>query len=892
MKTLFLLLLTCFCYALLPAQTPIGGIVNGYASVTAIGNVACFTQLTVDNAAPFAAGDEVMIIQMKGAVVDSNNSVDFGMMLKDNGVGNYEFTRVATVNGNNVLLNAALGKSYYLNGAVQLIKVPEYTNADVTSTLTAQAWNGKTGGVVALFVSSTLSLHADIDVTGKGFIGGQISNNPDGACGTGSPDFYYPLVQPGFQWNSGGAEKGEGVGILNMDKMGGKGKLINGGGGGNKHNHGGGGGGGYSDGGHGGESLSGCPVDGNFGEGGDGLRSLIDIGRLIMGGGGGCGDYNNGVGSGGANGGGIIVIRANTISGNGQSIIADGADETIVGGAAADGVGGGGGGGIIFLDVQNFSSSLKLQANGGDGGDQAATYGCVGTGGGGGQGVTLITASTLATPPVTVTTMPGTAGQFVNNVCSGGIGPHYYAEDGQQIANLTQANYPFYEATGTGNPAAIGLHDTTICSGDLLVLNAGGIPNATYHWQDGSTNATYTVTTTGQYAVTVSYAGCTISDTAQVNVVARPAVNLGNDTLICSNAPLVKDVTQPGCTYHWSDATTSPVKTISTAGTYAVTVSNGGCAASDAFAVSVLNAATVQLGPDTGVCVGSVIVLHSSCDNCTYQWQDGSTDTSFTVTQSGLYSQSATNMCNTASDQTQVTMYPIPAVNLGVDTSICEGQQLILDATYTGATYAWSDGSTQALLPVTQTGNYTVSVNNNGCVATDAIAVEVIPLPKIELGPDSTICISDQLVLLANCSYCSYLWQDNSTANSFTVSQPGTYTVTATNSCGSVTDATTVKTRDCHCVAFVPNAFSPNYDGNNDNFKVQFNCNVVFFHLQLYNRWGEKVYESFDYQEGWDGNYKGKPQPQGVYVYVLTYSGDEGAETTTYKLKGSFTYLR
>ena len=130
---------------------------------------------------------------------------------------------------------------YTPSGNVQLIKVPAYNDADVTATLKAQEWNGSTGGVLVLFVADTLYLHANIDVSGTGFRGGSISNNPDGGCGNNNINgYYYNVNQGGNSWLVGGAEKGEGIATLNALKRGGKGKLANGGGGGNKHNTGGG----------------------------------------------------------------------------------------------------------------------------------------------------------------------------------------------------------------------------------------------------------------------------------------------------------------------------------------------------------------------------------------------------------------------------------------------------------------------------------------------------------------------------------------------------------------------------------------------------------------------------------------------------------------------------
>ncbi|MDB5283829.1 MAG: hypothetical protein JWO06_2904, partial [Bacteroidota bacterium] len=392
MKPIYLLL--CCITAIndpLVAQTNIGGVINYYTPVSAITTSGCNTQIAVGSIANFNAGDKVLIIQMKGAVIDSSNSAAFGNVVNLNNAGNYEFSRVTSASGTTIVLNSALANSYWVGGRVQLVKVPEYTDANVASMLQAQPWNGTTGGVLVFFVTNNLAFNANIDVTGQGFIGGNISGNPDGSCGSGSPDFYYDLNQGGSYWNFGGAMKGEGISEIATNILAGKGKLANGGGGGNKHNHGGGGGANFTAGGIGGEALEGCPIDGNMGVGGLSLTNAIQGNHLFLGGGGGCGDYNNAVGSNGANGGGIVIIKAGSITGNAGSIIASGADETVVGCCIADGVGGGGGGGLIFLDVPVYNGVLFLTANGGHGGDQAPSYGCVGTGGGGGTGGILTT---------------------------------------------------------------------------------------------------------------------------------------------------------------------------------------------------------------------------------------------------------------------------------------------------------------------------------------------------------------------------------------------------------------------------------------------------------------------------------------------------------------------
>jgi gliding motility-associated-like protein len=393
-------------------QVNIGGVVNTYKPVLSIDSINCVSTVNVSNTIGLNNNDRIVVIQMNGSIIDSSNSSNFGSILNYNGAGNFEIVTIQSINGNELILDSLLTKFYDpLNGNVQIVSFPEYTNPTVTSLIYAQPWNGVTGGIVAFDVVGTLTMNANIDLSGQGFRGGSITNNPDGGCGTGSNGYYYPLTEPSSVWQEGGAEKGEGIAMLSDSKMAGKGALANGGGGGNKHNHGGGGGGNHTSGGKGGNALAGCFPNTNGGLGG--LPLITNGNRLFLGGGGGSGDDNDNVGSPGTNGGGIVIIRANEIIGNNNSIIANGVHQTIIGSGTADGAGGGGAGGSILLDVQQFTSSINIQANGGNGGDQNPTWGCVGPGGGGGAGI--ITSCNPAIPSnVNMTMQAGNAGMFLN----------------------------------------------------------------------------------------------------------------------------------------------------------------------------------------------------------------------------------------------------------------------------------------------------------------------------------------------------------------------------------------------------------------------------------------------------------------------------------------------
>ncbi len=141
-------------------------------------------------------------------------------------------------------------------------------------------------------------------------------------------------------------------------------------------------------------------------------------------------------------------------------------------------------------------------------------------------------------------------------------------------------------------------------------------------------------------------------------------------------------------------------------------------------------------------------------------------------------------------------------------------------------------------------------------------------MPSPNLGADQEICKGDSLVLFPG-TFSSYSWQDASTLNHLIIKQPGLYSVTVTNSCGTHTDEVVISEKECDI--YLPNAFTPNRDGNNDAFKLLRASNLQEFHLVIYNRFGQKVFETKDYSQGWDGMCNGQSQSSGLYVWFCNY---------------------
>jgi hypothetical protein len=302
-----------------------------------------------------------------------------------------------------------------------------------------QAWSSTTGtgGVLAFWLTGTLTLQANISASGLGFTGAnKVQCNI--ACFLDTAFYYQSTIwnhasctSCGYAYDdvptrttgqaAGGpcsspcttrnwlytgdrnsaANRGEGIVALTFKKTfangnvayftKGKGKWGNAGGGGGNHNAGGGGGGNYGTGGYGGKmynnSTSPCPTanfDSRRGHGGTSLTPTAT--KVFMGGGGGEGHDNGLNGTTGVAGGGIIMIKAATVTNGGAyTITANGSSQTSV--AAGDGAGGGGAGGTILMDVSgNYTNAVTIQANGGNGGNHNNNN-CHGTGGGGGGGV-------------------------------------------------------------------------------------------------------------------------------------------------------------------------------------------------------------------------------------------------------------------------------------------------------------------------------------------------------------------------------------------------------------------------------------------------------------------------------------------------------------------------
>lgn len=558
--------------SVLTGQVSIGGIVNQYSPVSSIDS-SC-NAIVLDDPMSLEVDDWVMIIQMQGAEIDQSDSPGFGIVQDLKSAGFYEWGQVAFVNGSTIGFKKDLVHQYDPLGKVQLIKVPTYDQVKVTSILTALPWNGTIGGVLAIRVSGTLELNEDVDVSATGFRGGTLS--------FGTPDcdaFGYLYADP----SSRAARKGEGISISGSLMTKGRGANANGGGGGNEHNGGGGGGANLSSGGIGGDQWSGCTT---LPTGGVGGRKLTSNGnRLFLGGGGGAGHQNDNIGSAGSAGGGIAIIFANNLIGNGRKIRSTGG---IAQAANVDGAGGGGSGGTILLDIGSYTGNVFIQANGGAGGDNIGVpwmNHCIAPGGGGSGGVLYMTNGVLP-PSVAFESFGGSSGQILtqSSMC---YLTSYGAEPGEPglwkpISEITTGHEKVVPP-----PLDITLSRDTICLGDTVVLTATG--DGELIWSPWLENGSPFVPPLGisHYTLTQSTPlGCQFSYVVEIFVSDNPVLVTIPEFLDLCQQEYLTVYGGDFDHYLWSTSEVTPSIQISDTGVYFLLVENEfGCADQRSFLV-------------------------------------------------------------------------------------------------------------------------------------------------------------------------------------------------------------------------------------------------------------------------------------------------------------------
>ncbi len=239
---------------------------------------------------------------------------------------------------------------------------------------------------------------------------------------------------------------------------------------------------------------------------------------------------------------------------------------------------------------------------------------------------------------------------------------------------------------------------------------------------------------------------------------------------------------------------------------------------------------------------------------------------------------------------THLTINELPKPALGADRNICFGEQETLFAG-TFKSYLWQDNSTTERFIAKEVGTYIVKVTDaNNCSSSDTVTINRIdPIPFNFLPANTKICNGEELNILVQ-HYGNYEWNTGAVTNNIVIEKPGRYILKVKDNNGCVGIDTLDIGKNDNCIPIsIPKAFSPNEDRLNDFFKPILTQAVQEFNMEIYNRYGMKIFATSNPNLGWDGSYKGTKQNPGGYIYRIYFKNSAGF---IYDKKGTVLLIR
>jgi gliding motility-associated-like protein len=458
--------------------------------------------------------------------------------------------------------------------------------------------------------------------------------------------------------------------------------------------------------------------------------------------------------------------------------------------------------------------------------------------------------------------------------------------------------------------------------GQITSSVQGGVSPYSYLWNNGATAQNLTGAAAGTYSVAVTdHIGCTAGNSATITEpTAMQASETSTDDSCYneSNGTITTNVTggTPQYFYLWNDGATTSNRNALAADTYIVTITdNNSCSTTLSALINqppLLSLTETQINITCFGDANGALTLATSGGTPAYMylWSDGNTNANRANLVAGVYNVTVTDshLCKAVLNITLPQPLALVMGSMAVQpacANLPDNGSITLNVTNGTSpyTYSWTTGATTNALSGLSPGNYSVTVNDiNNCSADTtfelayqyAIGVNATPSVEITMGSSTTLGFT----VTGNSPSYTYVWSPSYALSCINCENPvaspeitTTYQIEVTNSAGCVAIDKIIVTVTPDYDVFVPNAFTPNGDGNNDFFQIYGNlAGIAYMEIQVFNRWGEKVFQSNDYNFKWDGTYKGVMQDPAVFVWVLKITWLDGHLD---KLrKGSVTLLR
>lgn len=276
---------------------------------------------------------------------------------------------------------------------------------------------------------------------------------------------------------------------------------------------------------------------------------------------------------------------------------------------------------------------------------------------------------------------------------------------------------------------------------------------------------------------------------------------------------------------------------------------------------------------DSALCPGeSLDLMAVALDSAEYQWDNGSKDLVREIDSAQTYIlEVSLNGC-VETDSITIELAQVPELNLGPDTVICEGESLVIGITDSVDAYMWNNQATSPQISVSSAGKFELTIEAGNCSLSDEIEIAIETSPPDPALIEITKCTDNSVELEASIIGQQYIWQNLASGPVFEADQAGSYWVDIQSWCFDVRQEFVVSDINCGCEAEVPNVFTPNGDGINEEFVPRLEPGTSNYQLRIYDRWGKETFQSRDPNFLWRGNKGQNMLPAGMYYWVLEYT--------------------
>ncbi len=432
------------------------------------------------------------------------------------------------------------------------------------------------------------------------------------------------------------------------------------------------------------------------------------------------------------------------------------------------------------------------------------------------------------------------------------------------------------------NPSVNATNNGSFCEGsELTITGFCNQSDVLFQWTlpsgtQTSINAIADLTADlpGLYTLTAinTLTTCAGSDVVELTEIPLPVPDFEMQYLKCFYDTVILDVGDTWQTVTWFDGSTGNTYVADSQSEYPVTIEQSGCTITVDIEVEDIVPPTIDLGLDRQICFGDSVQLIAAFP---VEWQGGIVASNYMAFEEGTYvARISLDGCFEADTILVDTVEPLN-LSLPPDTLLCEGNNLILQANYSGV---WNTGDVDNAILVDQPGTYAIRVTHGPCVVEDSVVVNALLLPAVSINEFESYCDGELYELIASADNTDYYnWSTGDSTTSIIVSESTSVWVEVRNACGTSMSSAEVLFEDCSALIYMPTSFTPNGDGINDEFWPVVS-NVKSYEITVYDRWGRTVFHSASIDNPWLGNSSEGDYfvPNGQYNYRLICTTEAG----------------